>query len=64
MARTDGAIYWIIGNPTEGYFWKVSRAGSPGDQSDLFPTANDAENDVKSEYPGALFMGPVLETAS
>ena len=35
------------------YYWRLSRPGRPGEESDGFPTADDARADVLAEFPGA-----------
>lgn len=50
----DGTpLYTIKGDDVDGYYWHVSRAGRPGDQSDTFPTYAECLQDCLREHPDA-----------
>lgn len=39
---------------SDGYYWRASLPGRPGDQSDYFATERQALSDLLDAYPAAI----------
>lgn len=45
---------YTIQQVDDGWYWHVSRPGRPGEESDFYPTRDEAERAVKAEFPNAI----------